>query len=103
MHISHERRKLDSKSRKCLLLRYGTVTKGYRLYDSQIKKVFYSRDVVFNEKEYGYSNSSITQPKTVHIETLKEPETEGKTEPRTVVRRSERTRSQPNYYGECMG
>ncbi len=105
-HISKdERRKLDPKSRKCLLLGYGTATKGYRLYDPQLKKVFYSRDVVFNEKEYGYSNSSITHPKTVHIESLEEPEpsdTEGQTEPRTVVRRSERTRSQPNYYGEWL-
>ena len=27
-----ERNKLDSKSRKCILLGYGTTTKGYRLY-----------------------------------------------------------------------
>ncbi len=54
LHIpKDERRKLDSKSRKCFLLGYGATTKGYRLYDLLKKKVFYSRDVSFNEKRYG--------------------------------------------------
>ena len=44
-----ERRKLDSKSRKCVLLGYGTNQKGYRLYDLERMKVIHSRDVVFNE------------------------------------------------------
>ncbi len=34
-----QRRKLDSKSRKCILLGYGTTTKGYQLYD-QLKETF---------------------------------------------------------------
>ena len=34
-HIEkNERSKLDSKARKCILLGYGTETKGYRLYDA---------------------------------------------------------------------
>ena len=34
VHIpKDERKKLDSKSRKCILMGYGTTTKGYRLYD----------------------------------------------------------------------
>lgn len=37
-----ERKKLDRKSRKCVLLGYGTETKGYRLYDLERAKVFYS-------------------------------------------------------------
>ena len=41
-----ERQKLDLKSRKCVLLGYGTETKGYRLYDPKRERVFYSRDVV---------------------------------------------------------
>ena len=32
-HVANERRKLDSKTRKCILLGYDTETKGYRLYD----------------------------------------------------------------------
>jgi hypothetical protein len=31
-----ERKKLDSKAKKYVLLGYGTETKGYRLYDPQI-------------------------------------------------------------------
>ena len=32
-----------------LFVGYGTKTKGYRLYDPKRARVFYSRDVVFNE------------------------------------------------------
>ena len=35
VHIpKDERKKLDSKSKKCILMGYGITTKGYRLYDS---------------------------------------------------------------------
>ena len=44
-----ERKKLDPKAREAILLGYGTETKGYRLYDVKTSKVFFSRDVVFNE------------------------------------------------------
>lgn len=44
-----ERYKLDPKTRKCVLLDYGTVQKGYCLYDLCQKKVIHSRDVVFDE------------------------------------------------------
>ena len=44
-----ERRKLDLKARKCILLGYSEHQKGYRLYDLGREKVFSSRDVVFNE------------------------------------------------------
>ena len=44
-----ERRKLDSKARKCVMLGYGTSQKGYRLYDIEQMKVVHSRDVVFDE------------------------------------------------------
>ena len=44
-----ERRKLDPKSRKCVLLGYGASQKGYRLYDIERLKVIHSRDVVFDE------------------------------------------------------
>ena len=40
---------LDAKSRKCVLLGYGTERKGYRLYDPRCERVFCSRDVVFDE------------------------------------------------------
>ena len=44
-----ERKKLDSKSKRCILLGYGSETKGYRLYDVEKGKVLHSRDVIFNE------------------------------------------------------
>lgn len=44
-----ERHKLDSKTRKCVLLGYCEQQKGYRLYDLSRDKVFSSRDVLFNE------------------------------------------------------
>ena len=46
-----ERGKLDPKSKKCVLLGYGSVQKGYRVYDRLTRKVFYSRNVKFNERE----------------------------------------------------
>ena len=46
-----ERGKLDSKAQRCIFLGYGTETKGYRLYDQMKKRVFLSRDVVFNKSE----------------------------------------------------
>lgn len=48
-----ERGKLDSKTRKCWMMGYGTTTKGYRLYDQNRSRVFYSRDVQFNEQGTG--------------------------------------------------
>ncbi|KAF2354210.1 Ribonuclease H-like domain [Trinorchestia longiramus] len=39
---------LDSKSKTCVLLGYGSGTKGLRLYDFNAKKVLLRRDVVFN-------------------------------------------------------
>ena len=47
--LKTERCKLESKTRKCILLGYGAQQKGYRLYDPNRKKVIHSRDVVFNE------------------------------------------------------
>lgn len=46
-----ERGKLDSKTNKCILLGYGSVQKGYRVYDHLTQKVFYSRNVKFDERE----------------------------------------------------
>ena len=44
-----ERKKLDFKARKAIFVGYGTEIKGYRLFDPQLRKAYYSRDVVFNE------------------------------------------------------
>lgn len=44
-----ERSKLDAKSKQCIFLGYEKGVKGYKLWDSQSKKVVISRDVVFDE------------------------------------------------------
>lgn len=44
-----QRKRLDPGGRECTLLGYGNETKGYRLYNHESCKVFYRRDVIFNE------------------------------------------------------
>ncbi len=51
-----ERGKLGNKARLCTFVGYGEQTQGYRLYDFDKKKVFYSRDVVFCEDGCGRVN-----------------------------------------------
>ena len=51
MHISDQgRNKLDPKSKKCTFIGYGEDEFGYRLWDSENKKMVRSRDVIFNER-----------------------------------------------------
>lgn len=98
-----ERQKLDSKSKKSIMLGYGSETKGYRLYDPEKKKVFYSRDVIFNETElYMQKESSTTVEKTVEISFSDSvPESEEPQEvPAQQNQRPTRERRPPNYYGE---
>ena len=115
VHIpKEERKKLDSKSRKCFLLGYGSTTKGYRLYDPQKRKVFHSRDVIFNEQKYGFDDSSEPQKESEWqvypeysdepMETVESPAhsdepSETADSPAPPPRRSERERREPNYYG----
>lgn len=46
-----QRKKLDNRSIKCLLLGVSEESKAYKLYDPITKKVIISRDVVFAESE----------------------------------------------------
>lgn len=46
-----QRKKLDSKSIKCVLLGVSDESKAYRLYDPIARKILVSRDVVFSETE----------------------------------------------------
>ena len=49
-----ERQKLDKKAEKLRFVGYCTQSKGYRLLDENISKVFIRRDVIFNEKDFGH-------------------------------------------------
>ena len=105
-----ERKKLDSKTRKCILIGYGSVRKGYRLYDRAKSQVLFSRNVKFNEQE-------LTEP-TLENETggdqapaqkmlelaldegsETDQEDEEKTPTQAQPRRSTRERRQVNFYG----
>ena len=121
MHIpKDERKKLDSKSRRCIFLGYGVTTKGYRLYDPMKKKVCYSRDVIFMEDKYNQLKPEEEAERRVYLEYSDEPdETADNPEPlhqSTIdysdesdeaadnpelapLRRSTRKRRSPDYYG----
>ena len=107
-----ERKKLDSKSKKCILMGYGVTTKGYRLYDSCKRKIVFSRDVIFNEQKCGFEESTQQEAqKYVCLEYSDEPaETvglpeslpespESLPEPPLPRRHSERERKQTEFYG----
>ncbi|KAK2996986.1 hypothetical protein RJ639_025946 [Escallonia herrerae] len=46
---SEERKKLDSKSQKCVFIGYGGDEYGYRLWDYEHNKIIRSRDVIFDK------------------------------------------------------
>ena len=43
---------MDNKSEKCIFIGYKDGLKGYKLWNSEIRKVLYNRDVVFREVKY---------------------------------------------------
>ena len=123
-----ERRKLDSKTRKCVLLGYGANQKGYRLYDLGHMKVIHSRDVVFDEASMpGMEKEKETTTRYVELEIEEEPVVKETVTPnpsddvtedvpvdeeldeeskasnpivsKSVLRRSTRDKQKPNRYG----
>jgi hypothetical protein len=59
MHVKDtDRSKLEPKSIKCSLLGYSEYNQGYRLLDIAGKKIYYSRDVVFNEKAFHFKSTN---------------------------------------------
>ena len=117
-HVANdERRKLDSKSRKCIFLGYSDNQKGYRLYDLERKRIVNSRDVVFNETAYRFEkeNASYKEQPCVRIDLEGEVDDDQGSNENTEVqqsqseqvesstveptlRRSTRTRQPPDYY-----
>ncbi len=57
VHVPSKLRKsLDSKTKVCKLLGYSENVKGYKLYDTQSKKVVMRKDVVFNEFQTNFKS-----------------------------------------------
>ena len=92
---------------------FGEETKGYRLYDSDKKRIVFSRDVSFNESECGIELDVMPSGGDLYVEL--ELQDEGSVSPEPVVtdqapvhqpppqdsaRRSERERRFPDYYGD---
>jgi len=59
---SQKRYKLESKSKKCLFIRFTKGVKGFRLWDPEKRSAFTSRDVVF-DKELILRKKSETEDK----------------------------------------
>ena len=51
-----KRRKWDPKARAGIFMGYEEVSKAYRVYDIEAKKVVISRDVNFDESVFGFSS-----------------------------------------------
>ena len=116
-HIpKEERKKLDFKGRKCVFVGYGDETKGYRLYDPAREKIFFSRNVVFDETKHAIA-SKFTELQGVRrievdvssddvsLDSGSESESEPETDPAESAtvqpppRRSMREKHFPDYFG----
>ena len=101
-HIPKDKRKkLDSKAREAIFLGYGKDKKGYRLFDPSCSKIFYSRDVKFNEsqfklkKERKISDSAVPEEERFAKDSTTDDQIES-----DVSDRAPRIRNPPNHYGE---
>ena len=113
-----ERTKLDMKSRQAIFVGYGTNVKGYRLYDLDKKKIFFSRDIIFDENfrskpvQQIVNDENLQSPiPEMNIKEDSEEESEENEEyasanseedvrPSPDVRRSKRTSRPPERYGD---
>ena len=55
LYIPYSNKKLDAKAKKCILVGYLHEHKGYKCYKPQTKKVWVSRDVIFDKSTSWYS------------------------------------------------
>lgn len=104
-----ERRKLDSKAKKCIFVGYGNETKGYRLYDPTRARIIFSRDVLFKEmcgtestesegEQYVQFDLSSDEA-SLESGSEQEPAESAAQPPVPVARRSVREKQFPDYYG----
>ena len=110
VHIAKDSRgKLDSKTSKCILVGYGSVQKGYRLYNREAQKILHSRDVKFDEGEKVTQQVVLeeeAEAPTRKVDTLvelldeEESDTEEERVAETEPRKSSRERRQTDFYGQ---
>ena len=65
--LSANKKKLDSRSRKCIHIRFKDGVKGYILFDLHSKEIFLSRDVIFFEHIFPYQSSVSNDSVTPHL------------------------------------
>ena len=103
------RGKLDSKTSKCILVGYGSVQKGYRLYNREAQKILHSRDVKFDEGEKVTQQVVLeeeAEAPTRKVDTLvesldeEESDTEEERVAETEPRKSSRERRPTDFYGQ---
>ena len=58
-----KRRKLDSKLKKCVFIKYKDRVKGYELWNLVTRTVVYNRDVIFKEFRCTYKNEEVKKGK----------------------------------------
>ena len=95
-----ERSKLDSKSRKCILLGYGSTVKGYRLYDMEKQRICHSRNVQFDEATARFNEVSWNQSETeesIKVHSWETASTSGETE-EEGEQMTESIRQSPHLY-----
>ncbi|KAI5443801.1 hypothetical protein KIW84_012447 [Lathyrus oleraceus] len=67
--LKSNRKKLDSRSRKCINLGHKPGVKGHLLFDLHNKELFISRDVVFFESHFPYKHNPSMPSSAAHTTT----------------------------------
>ena len=99
-----ERNKIDPKARRSIFMGYGDGVKGYRLYDQDKQRIYYSRDVIFHEaREDNVQSNGEQQVNLKEQEIEIDCHTEEEVNKREInEERPQRERRPPDRYGEWV-
>ena len=92
---------MDVVARRCVWIGYGNEIKDYWLYDPDRKKMFFSRDVQFNESEVAFKESSVVDDSPCIrdvADVYNDDAADQQDDTQPFLRRSERVRHRPDYY-----